>query len=88
MKGCIIGELVLGKPLFYGKQTLDQIVEIIKVIGAPSPNDLEEMKIEEHLIGGIKDLPKFEPKTFEKVESFEKDLMKKGDIFGKRPPFF
>jgi len=34
--GCVIGEMLLGSPLFQGESTEDQLVEIIKVLGTPS----------------------------------------------------
>eukprot|EP00758_Cryptobia_borreli_P004448 Tbor_TRINITY_DN4380_c0_g1::TRINITY_DN4380_c0_g1_i1::g.7746::m.7746/K03083/GSK3B; glycogen synthase kinase 3 beta len=41
--GCVLGELLLGQPLFAGETTVDQMVEIIKVIGTPSESDMEAM---------------------------------------------
>jgi len=41
--GCIIGELLLGEPLFPGDSTMDQMVEIIKKLGTPLKEDLLEM---------------------------------------------
>ncbi|NXX42191.1 MK15 kinase, partial [Tricholaema leucomelas] len=38
--GCILGELLLGKPLFPGTSTVNQIEQIFRVIPAPSPEDL------------------------------------------------
>lgn len=35
--GCILGELLLGKPLMPGKTDLDQVHKIFKLLGAPSP---------------------------------------------------
>jgi len=34
--GCILAELILGQPLFPGDSGVDQLVEIIKVLGTPS----------------------------------------------------
>jgi len=34
--GCVLGEMLIGKPLFPGNNTVDQLVEIIKVLGTPS----------------------------------------------------
>ncbi|RAL49522.1 hypothetical protein DM860_012955 [Cuscuta australis] len=39
--GCVMAELLLGKPLFPGDSGVDQLVEIIKVLGTPTR---EEMK--------------------------------------------
>ncbi len=41
--GCVIAELVLGQPLFPGESAVDQIVEIIKVLGTPSKQQILEM---------------------------------------------
>ncbi|NXC14132.1 MK15 kinase, partial [Corythaeola cristata] len=38
--GCILGELLLGKPLFPGTSTVNQIEQILRVIPAPSPEDV------------------------------------------------
>jgi len=41
--GCVMGELMLGSPLFQGESSVDQLVEIIKVLGTPSKNDILAM---------------------------------------------
>ncbi len=33
--GCIVGEMVLGEPLFPGNSSLHQLVQIIKILGTP-----------------------------------------------------
>ncbi|NXL87767.1 MK15 kinase, partial [Alectura lathami] len=38
--GCILGELLLGKPLFPGTSTVNQMEQILRVIPAPSPEDV------------------------------------------------
>ncbi len=38
--GCIIGEMLLGKPMFRGKSTLDQIEKVFTVTGMPSKSDI------------------------------------------------
>nr|ARJ54258.1 ERK7 [Aurelia aurita] len=42
--GCILGELLLGRPLFPGSSTLDQIERIMATIPTPSKKDLESIK--------------------------------------------
>ncbi|VWU48299.1 protein kinase 1, putative, partial [Hepatocystis sp. ex Piliocolobus tephrosceles] len=37
--GCVMGELLLGKPLFLGECASDQLVEIIKILGTPNDED-------------------------------------------------
>ena len=34
--GCVIAELMLGQPIFPGESGVDQLVEIIKILGTPS----------------------------------------------------
>lgn len=34
--GCVMAELLLGQPLFPGESGVDQLVEIIKVLGTPT----------------------------------------------------
>lgn len=34
--GCVIAEMVLGEPLFPGESAVDQLVEIIKILGTPT----------------------------------------------------
>jgi len=41
--GCVMAELMLGYPLFPGQSCVDQLVRIIKVLGTPSPEDIEPM---------------------------------------------
>lgn len=41
--GCVMGELLLGQPLFPGESGIDQLVEIIKVLGTPSREQIELM---------------------------------------------
>ena len=38
--GCIIGEMYLGKPMFRGKSTLDQIEKVFSLTGMPSKEDI------------------------------------------------
>jgi serine/threonine protein kinase len=41
--GCVIAELLLGKPLFPGDSGVDQMVEIIKLLGTPTREEIKEM---------------------------------------------
>lgn len=41
--GCVFGELLLGHPLFPGDSGVDQLVEIIKVLGTPSKEQILAM---------------------------------------------
>uniref|UniRef100_A0A7S2CJN2 Mitogen-activated protein kinase n=1 Tax=Florenciella parvula TaxID=236787 RepID=A0A7S2CJN2_9STRA len=42
--GCILGEMLLGKPLFPGTSTMNQLEKIIEVTGEPHPDAVENMK--------------------------------------------
>ena len=41
--GCVIAELMLGQPLFPGDSGVDQLVEIIKVLGTPTKEQIKSM---------------------------------------------
>lgn len=41
--GCVMGEMLLGQPLFPGESGVDQLVEIIKVLGTPSRQEIHAM---------------------------------------------
>jgi len=49
--GCVMAELMLGKPLFAGENGPDQLIEIIRVLGTPSKDDIRAMN------PGYKDFP-------------------------------
>lgn len=42
--GCIIGELLSGKPIFPGTSTMNQLDRIMEVTGRPTPEDIEAIK--------------------------------------------
>ncbi|XP_066141190.1 glycogen synthase kinase-3 beta-like isoform X1 [Euwallacea fornicatus] len=41
--GCVLAELLLGQPIFPGDSGVDQLVEIIKVLGTPTKDQIKEM---------------------------------------------
>uniref|UniRef100_A0A914NMW4 Protein kinase domain-containing protein n=1 Tax=Meloidogyne incognita TaxID=6306 RepID=A0A914NMW4_MELIC len=41
--GTVLAELLLGQPFFPGDSGVDQLVEIIKVLGTPSRDEIEQM---------------------------------------------
>ena len=57
--GCIIVELVLGRPLFLGNNPSEQLVEIIKILGTPTKEDIYSMNpdLKEHKFPSIKPMP-------------------------------
>jgi serine/threonine protein kinase len=57
--GCVIAELVLGRPVFPGESAVDQLVEIIKILGTPSKSQVLVMNPEykEYKFPSIKPYP-------------------------------
>ena len=57
--GCVIAELVLGRPLFPGSSPSDQLVEIIKILGTPTKEDILSMnpQFQEQKFPAIKPTP-------------------------------
>lgn len=41
--GCVLAELLIGHPLFPGESGIDQLVEIIKILGTPTRDDINAM---------------------------------------------
>jgi len=41
--GCVMAELLLGKPLFPGDSGVDQLIEIIKILGTPTKEQIQAM---------------------------------------------
>jgi serine/threonine protein kinase len=39
----VIGEVVLGRPLFPGDSSVNQLIEIIRVLGSPTEVDIQAM---------------------------------------------
>jgi len=42
--GCILGELLSGKPIFPGTSTMNQLERVIEVTGRPTSDDIEAVK--------------------------------------------
>lgn len=55
--GCVIAELILGKPLFRGKNDLDQIGKIVEVLGSPTVKDWPDLLDMPLVKGGTVQLP-------------------------------
>lgn len=60
--GCVIAEMVLQTPIFPGKNATDQLVEIVKIMGPPSKDDLKNMVPEQQVKLNI---PSIQPKKLE-----------------------
>jgi len=41
--GCVFAEMILGQPLFTGRDGINQLVEVLKVLGTPTPQELRAM---------------------------------------------
>lgn len=41
--GCVVAELILGRPLFPGESGVDQLVEVIRILGTPSREEVASM---------------------------------------------
>jgi glycogen synthase kinase 3 beta len=63
--GCVMAELLTGSPLFPGESGIDQLVEIIKVLGTPSKEQIRTMNPNymEHKF------PQIKPHPFNRVPS-------------------
>lgn len=42
--GCILAELLLGKPVFPGTSTLNQLDRVMEITGRPTPEDVESIQ--------------------------------------------
>ena len=75
--GCVMAELMLGQPLFPGESGIDQLVEIIKVLGTPTRDQIRTMNPNymEHKFPQIKPHP-FN-KVFRKADPNAIDLISK-----------
>lgn len=41
--GCVIGEFIKGRPMFPGESGIDQLIEIIKLLGTPTKKQMQNM---------------------------------------------
>mmetsp|Transcript_95360 Transcript_95360/g.199496 ORF Transcript_95360/g.199496 Transcript_95360/m.199496 type:complete len:362 (+) Transcript_95360:131-1216(+) len=41
--GCVFAEMIIGQPLFTGNDGIDQLVQIVKVMGTPTKEDVQAM---------------------------------------------
>ncbi|OMJ15956.1 Glycogen synthase kinase-3 beta [Smittium culicis] len=57
--GCVMAELLLGQPFFPGESGIDQLVEIIKILGTPSREQISTMNpnYKDHRFPQIKPYP-------------------------------
>lgn len=73
--GCVMAELLLGQPMFPGESGIDQLVEIIKILGTPSKQEICSMNpnYAEHKFPQIKAIPLY--KVFKKEDEYTIDLL-------------
>jgi len=62
--GCVMAELILGEPIFAGESGIDQLVEIIKILGTPSREEIRAMNKEYQ---DYKQFPSIKPHPWAKV---------------------
>ncbi|KAL7416354.1 Pkinase-domain-containing protein [Mrakia frigida] len=96
---CVLAEVYLGQPMFAGDSSLDQLVDIIKILGTPSKDQINAMnpKYQDHKFPSIRPHPFvkfFRPRTDPlALDLLEKTLVyapkKRLDAFGVMAhPFF
>ncbi|KAM6946247.1 mitogen-activated protein kinase 12 [Aplochiton taeniatus] len=66
--GCIMAEMLLGKPLFKGSDHLDQLTEIMKITGTPTTEFVGKLQSQDAK-SYIKSLPKVEKKDLQAMFS-------------------
>lgn len=67
--GCVMAELIVGQPLFPGESGVDQLVEIIKILGTPTREKIKSMNpnYTEYKFPQIKPIPLL--KIFKKMSN-------------------
>ena len=67
-----MAELMLGQPLFPGESGIDQLVEIIKVLGTPTRDQIRTMNPNymEHKF------PQIKPHPFSKASAVARELLR------------
>ena len=48
--GCVLAELVILRPVLEGEDTGDQLASIVDILGVPSDEDLENMRVEDNML--------------------------------------
>lgn len=73
--GCVMAELLLGQPMFPGESGIDQLVEIIKILGTPTKQEICVMNPNymEHKFPQIKPIPL--AKVFKKEDEVTVDFL-------------
>jgi len=64
--GCILAELVIGKPLFPGTSTLNQLMKILELTGKPSKEDIYSVH-SEIAATMLESVPSIKPKSMKSI---------------------
>jgi len=78
--GCVLGELVMGKPVFKGKDYVDQLNLIINTLGTPPDETIKKIGSErarDYVRNLPFKLPQSLPKLFPKTDNMGRDLIHK-----------
>lgn len=71
--GCVLAEMLLGKPLFQGDSTVDQLLQIIKILGVPDAEQLSYLNKNNTL---KYEFPLVKPTTLSKIfHGFPKEII-------------
>ncbi|XP_062490220.1 mitogen-activated protein kinase 12 isoform X2 [Pezoporus occidentalis] len=71
--GCIMAEMITGRPLFKGNDHLDQLTEIMKVTGTPTQDFVQKLHSQDAK-NYIKSLPKVQKKDFSSILKYANPL--------------
>ncbi len=66
--GCLIAEMFIGKPIFQGENTVDQLLQIIKILGTPDTEQLSFLN-KNNTIKNCYQFPPVKPFTIQKLMS-------------------
>lgn len=71
--GCVMAEMLLGQPFFPGDSGIDQLVEIIKILGTPTKDEIAAMNASyvEHRFPQIKPHPLHKVKRDIKMDQWD-----------------
>ncbi|CAD8085624.1 unnamed protein product [Paramecium primaurelia] len=70
--GCILGEMIIGKAIFPGTSTMNQVEMILEILGTPTEEDIKSIAapLAKHILDNIQYV---KPKNFKTVFSKESD---------------
>ncbi|XP_061496183.1 mitogen-activated protein kinase 12 isoform X2 [Rhineura floridana] len=71
--GCIMAEMITGRPLFKGNDHLDQLTEIMKVTGTPTQDFVQKLQSQDAK-NYIKSLPEVQKKDFAAILKYANPL--------------